>query len=135
MIERAQGGITEVNWMNTSFGDNIYTPEVYIRWTDKWTGEELNILFMRKEEAKKVIQLIQKALDDMDEHEKKIQQIIAETDFRRLYKEFEDKYNPYPVQMSRESAFRHAMSDGLITRDLYDAAARFYKGLWSYVGD
>lgn len=57
------------------------------------------------------------------------------TDFNKMYSEFEAKYNPYPVQMSREEAFRRALLDGLITKEVYDAARKYYKKLWNYVGD
>ena len=56
-------------------------------------------------------------------------------DFQKLYHEFEDKYNPYPVQMSRCDAFGHAYRDGLITKEIYDQARDFYGSLWNYVGD
>ena len=135
MLERQVGGITKVSWMDTAFDDRKYNPEIYIHWQDKWTGEELNILFMKKEEAKKLVNLLNKTIEDMDEHEARIKETISTTNFGKLYKEFEDRYNPYPVQMSRAECFGRARSEGLITDDLYNAARRFYKGLWSYVGD
>ena len=55
--------------------------------------------------------------------------------FSEMYSYFEDKYNPYPVPMSRASAFQHALDDGLIDKDMYIAARKFYGNLWFYVGD
>lgn len=55
--------------------------------------------------------------------------------FNEMYREFEEKYNPYPVQMSRSEAFRHACDDGLITEEVYRMAAKYYGELWHYVGD
>lgn len=55
--------------------------------------------------------------------------------FNELYYEFERKYNPYPVQMSRADAFGHALRDGLITEDLFWKARDYYGELWFYVGD
>lgn len=128
-------GKIKVDWGDTSFNSKYYNPEVYLRWTEQCTGEELNILFMSREQAQNLIALLQKTIKNMDEYEERIQKIISETDFTELYTEFERKYNPYPIQMSREAAFRHALFDKLIDSDTYDAAKRYYKGLWDYVGD
>lgn len=56
-------------------------------------------------------------------------------DYGKMYWEFEKKYNPYPVQMSREEAFRHAKEDGLITEYEYCEARAYFGNLWHYVGD
>ena len=55
--------------------------------------------------------------------------------FNEMYNEFETKYNPYPVQMSRAEAFGHALKDGLITEEVYHEARKYYGSLWFYVGD
>ena len=56
-------------------------------------------------------------------------------EFNTKYWEFEKKYNPYPVQMSREEAFRNALKDGLITEEDYNQARVYFGNLWNYVGD
>ena len=56
-------------------------------------------------------------------------------DINEMYKEFEKKYNPYPVQMSRYSAFNCALKDGLIDKEIFDKARKYYGELWTYVGD
>ena len=56
-------------------------------------------------------------------------------DYSEMYNEFERKYNPYPVQMSRAEAFRHALNDGLITKEQYKEAAQYFGNLWFYTGD
>lgn len=56
-------------------------------------------------------------------------------DFTSMYLEFERKYNPYPVQMSRRDAFYHAYNEGLITEEIYDKASDYFGSLWNYVGD
>lgn len=56
-------------------------------------------------------------------------------DFNEMYWKFEDKYNPYPVQMSREEAFRKALEDDLISEDTYRMAKEYFGKLWNYVGD
>ena len=134
MIEREPGKI-QVKWGDMSFNAKYYDPEIYIRWISGFDDDELNILFMKKEQAKNLIRLLQQTIQDMEEYEKRIQQIMKETDFTSLYQHFEEKYNPYPVQMSREEAFAKALRDGLIEPEVYDAAKRYYKGLWNYVGD
>lgn len=56
-------------------------------------------------------------------------------DFHGMYREFERKYNPCPVQMSRAEAFGNAKADGLIDEETYKEARAFYGNLWFYVGD
>jgi len=56
-------------------------------------------------------------------------------EYNEMYAEFERRYNPYPVQMSRADAFRRALNDGLIDEETYLAARRHYGNLWFYVGD
>lgn len=60
---------------------------------------------------------------------------MGKPDYRKMYQEFEKKYNKYPVQMSRSDAFLHALNDGLITKEIYDGARVYYGTLWNYVGD
>ena len=55
--------------------------------------------------------------------------------FDTMYREFEDKYNKYPVQMSRSKAFLCALNDGLIDKQTYEQAREYYGKLWNYVGD
>ena len=55
--------------------------------------------------------------------------------FRKMYDEFERKYNPYPYQMSRQSAFAAALEDNLIDEDTYNEAREYYGNLWCYTGD
>ena len=52
-----------------------------------------------------------------------------------MYAEFERKYNPYPVQMSRQAAFAAALADNLIDEETYKEAAKYYGSLWNYTGD
>lgn len=56
-------------------------------------------------------------------------------DFNAMYAEFDRKYNPYPVQISRAEAFRRAFDDGLIDEETFLAARKYYGNLWFYVGD
>ena len=55
--------------------------------------------------------------------------------FDKMYIEYDRKYNPYPVQMSRADAFLHAFNDGLISEAVLTAARDYYGDLWFYVGD
>ncbi len=56
-------------------------------------------------------------------------------DLGEMYYEFEKKYNPYPVQMSYCSAFNCALKDGLIDKEIFEKARKYYGKLWMYVGD
>lgn len=58
-----------------------------------------------------------------------------ETKWDELYEKFEGMYNPYPVQISRASAFGKARNDGLITDEEYKEAHEYFGNLWHYTGD
>lgn len=58
-----------------------------------------------------------------------------EKNFNDMYWEFDKKYNHYPVDMSRQEAFRHALDDGLIDEKTYQEARKYFGSLWNYVGD
>lgn len=64
-----------------------------------------------------------------------MEEMAKNYDFDKMYREFEFLYNPYPVQMSRQEAFRNALNDGKIDKETYDAARKYYGTLWNYVGD
>ena len=55
--------------------------------------------------------------------------------FGQMYAEFERKYNPYPVDMSRSEAFSKALKDGLIDEETFKEARLYFGSLWNYVGD
>ena len=56
-------------------------------------------------------------------------------DFRAMYKDFEHRYNPYPVDMPYYDAFGCALRDGLIDEETYKKAKDYYGSLWDYRGD
>ncbi len=56
-------------------------------------------------------------------------------DYSKMYAEFEEKYNTYPIQMAAYDAFRHALSDKLIDEETYQEAREYFGNLWNYVGD
>lgn len=60
---------------------------------------------------------------------------MERNDFNSMYYEFDRKYNHYPVDMSRAEAFGRALEDGLIDKETYSAARKFFGNLWHYVGD
>lgn len=127
-----ENGTIKVTWTLKDFING--KPEVFLRWTDKYE-ESLNILFMSKYEATKLICQLENALKEMERKEEKIQRIISKTDFSQLYFDFDHRYNKYPIQISRAEAFGKAFADGLIDKDTYDAAWEYYGNLWNYVGD
>lgn len=54
--------------------------------------------------------------------------------YEEMYRKFERKYNPVPVQMSRHEAFEYALADGEITQDVYNRAKLYFGSLWDYTG-
>lgn len=97
--------------------------------------QSLNLCWLTEKEINKLIEYLQEAKKKIVERRQKINRIVESTDFNKMYTEFDEKYNPYPVQMSRASAFRMALCDQLINQDTYDAAFKYYGNLWNYVGD
>lgn len=65
----------------------------------------------------------------------KIRKAIESQDFSRMYELFEQRYNKYPVEMSRAEAFGKAADEGLISKDILKEASERYGKLWCYVGD
>ena len=129
-----KNGAVRVEWTLSDF--IAQKPEVILRWIARdFDDENLNILFLTEYAAKELVANLQHALTEMEEKRRRIEEITSKTNFTRLYQQFEDKYNKYPVQMSRAEAFGRAHADGLIDDDTYDAAYMYYKRLWNYVGD
>lgn len=81
----------------------------------------------------------QAVLDLMEQKEEQtydmIRNAVSSKDFTQMYNLFEQRYNKYPVQMSRAEAFGKASDEGLITKDILAEAQEFYGNLWFYVGD
>lgn len=84
---------------------------------------------------KRLITNLQIAQNQLATRKERLKKIMETTNFTDIYSKMDEKYNPYPVQMSRASAFRYALRDGLIDQDTYIAARRYYGKLWDYVGD
>ena len=95
----------------------------------------LNLCWFNEKELGKLIRYLTEAKEKLETRKARIEKIISTTYFDRLYGEFEDRYNKYPVQMARSHAFSCALKEGLIDQDTYDAAERYYGRLWNYVGD
>lgn len=60
---------------------------------------------------------------------------VESEDFTQMSNLFDQRYNKYPTQMARASAFASAKAEGLISDELLQKAKDFYGNLWSYVGD
>jgi hypothetical protein len=95
----------------------------------------LNLCWLTERQTQNLIDELIKGKERLKERREKIDEAMRTTDFARLYQEFDIKYNPYPVQISRAEAFGRARSDGLIDEYTYHAAHKYYKNLWFYVGD
>ena len=90
-------------------------------------------------EAKNELKLNEKMVQEMQDFEEQtydmIRNAVTSKDFTQMYNLFEQRYNKYPVQMSRAEAFGKASDEGLITKDILAEAETFYGNLWFYVGD
>ena len=128
--------ITEFKKLQVETTDRISDEDVRLRIedTDSITGI-CNLIYLDEEQTGKLISCLQQAKRRLEAKKARMNELLEKTDFTELYNRFEKKYNPYPVQMSRAEAFGCALHDGLIDRDTYDAAWRYYKRLWYYVGD
>ena len=102
---------------------------------DEQVGGTLNVIWMTEKETEKLIGELQKKVEELKRKRQRFDEIIRTTNFNSLYSEFERRYNKYPVQMSCCEAFGRAYNDGLIDKDTYYAAQKFYNRLWNYVGD
>lgn len=102
--------------------------------TDSYTGI-LNLCWLTVPETEKLIAELTKVKEGLKERQNRINEIIRTTDLGKLYRDFEDRFNPYPVQMSCSEAFGKALAAGLIDEDTYQAAYKHYRRLWNYVGD
>ena len=81
--------------------------------------------------------IMQDILEKQKEEENlaRIEAAVERKDFTQMYNLFEQRYNKYPVQMSRGEAFGKARDEGLITKDILNEAHERYGKLWNYVGD
>ena len=127
---------TEYKTITVFIGDGLTDDEICLRIedNDSFTGV-LNLCWLKEEEASKLIEYLHAAKRKLKQRRKKIDELKRNTNFNQLYFEFEQKYNHYPIQMCRESAFIHALNDGLIDEDTFYAARDYYGRLWNYVGD
>lgn len=103
--------------------------------TLKIEGDDLNLCHLNAIQTNQLINALIEASERLEDRKTELEYIMRTTDFTRMYEEFELKYNPYPIQMSRMDAFRHALNDGLIDKDTFAAAEKYYGKLWCYVGD
>ena len=95
----------------------------------------LNLCWLNGKQLHEMIGLLQEAERRLIEHRVELNLVMSKTNFTKLYNEFENRFNPYPVQMSRAEAFGKARAEGLIDEITYEAAADYYGKLWFYVGD
>lgn len=108
--------------------------DAYAEATKPLTFDEIENRYQNMHETKQAI------LDLIDQRQEKrdqdiIRNAVASKDFTQMYNLFEQRYNKYPVQMSRAEAFGKASDEGLITKDILAEAQTFYGNLWFYVGD
>ena len=121
VLMRNKENMFEVN--RVTFSDGTKGVQIVMRVTNGPMKDSKFVMDMNLVTAKKLIKYLAEGT------------IIPLSEYNDMYCEFERKYNPYPVQMSREEAFRHALNDGLIDDEVYDRARAYYKELWNYVGD
>lgn len=115
------------------------TDEVEQAFRDMGLDEQADAYVEAKNELK-LDERMQEMRDLMEQHLEEqtydmIRNAVTSKDFTQMYNLFEQRYNKYPVQMSRAEAFGKASDEGLITKDILAEAQTFYGNLWFYVGD
>lgn len=116
------------------------TDEVEQAFRDMGLDEKADAYAGAMNELKLNEKMVQEMRDLMEQHLEEqaydmIRDAVMRKDFTQMYNLFEQRYNKYPVQMSRAEAFGKASDEGLITKDILAEAQTFYGNLWFYVGD
>ena len=116
------------------------TDEIEQAFRDMDLNEEADAYAGAMNELKLNEKMVQEMRDLMEQHLEEqtydaIRNAVSSKDFTQMYNLFEQRYNKYPVQMSRAEAFGKASDEGLITKDILAEAQTFYGNLWFYVGD
>ena len=127
---------TKYKTLMVGVGKNITDNEVYLRIEDKdsCTGI-LNLCWLDPIQLGKMITELTRMKQILDERKTRLDELISKTNFSLLYRDFEQRFNKYPVQMACYEAFGKALSAGLIDEDTYYAAEKYYGRLWNYTGD
>lgn len=93
------------------------------------------ILIMNMSNFNKFVGNLQKMKIFIENEKIRKEELLKKYNISKMYREFEERYNKYPVEMSACTAFGKALADRLITKEVYDLAADYYGKLWNYVGD
>ena len=109
--------------------------ECQLRFLSDFSDHDAYLCTLNEKGIDNLICLLEYAKRKNKEWKETVERIVKTTNFSKLYNEFEERYNKYPVQMSYAEAFGHAYQDGLIDELTYTVAQNYYGKLWNYVGD
>lgn len=76
-----------------------------------------------------------KTKEKWENWKEEVQKAVEQKNWYKMENLFHQKYFPYPADTSAASLFGDALSDGVITEELYEEAEKHYGRLWNYVGD
>ena len=109
--------------------------ECQLRFLSDFNEQPAYLCTLNEKGIDHLIRLLQRAQKRNEEWKETYKNVVERTDFSKLYNEFEERFNPYPIQMSYASAFGHALDEGLIDEQTYHVARIYFGKMWSYVGD
>ena len=127
MIESVFGKI------DISEDDVGYT--VDLRFNSQFSDDPTYLTTLDERNLDRMIYQLSRIKDSFKRIKERRKQIIYNTDINRIYNDMDQKYNKYPIMMSNADAFGHALADGIIDEETYNAIREYCGKLWNYVGD
>lgn len=127
MIESVFGKI------GVSEDDVGYT--VILRFDSQFSEDPTYLATLDERNLDRMIYQLNRIKDSFKRIKERRKQIIFNTDINRIYNDMDQKYNKYPIMMSNADAFGHALADGIIDEETYNAIREYCGKLWNYVGD
>lgn len=125
--------------LNTEFGkiniEEFGDEDTRLEFISEFSERDTYLCTLTEKQLNELIRALNRRKEAIDKWKEKYNRIIETTNFSKIYDDMDAKYNKYPVMMSRSTAFTHALNDGIIDRDTYNAAYKYYGNLWNYVGD
>ena len=108
--------------------------EIRMSFSDKYDADTC-LCYLKTKQMNNLIEALLNIQKGIEEETKRLKEIAKNTNFDAIYDAMDKKYNPYPICITYERAFMYALEDGIIDKDVYDAARKHYGSIWDYVGD